>query len=105
MADGHAYTRAKYLVGYTAVGTPAGATTVWSAGPGRPGVIEPLGVHSDHRGHGYGIEMTLAAAMALRGMGASSITVATPSSNTAAVATYRAAGMSTLGEVKDFRRP
>lgn len=105
MADGHAYKQAKCLVGYTAAGTPAGATTVWSAGPGRPGVIEPLGVHSDHRGHGYGIEMTLAAAMALRGMGASSITVATPSSNTAAVATYRAAGMSTLGEVKDFRRP
>lgn len=49
--------------------------------------------------------MTLAAATALRETGASSITVATPSSNTAAVATYRAAGMSILGEVRDFCRP
>lgn len=105
MADGHAYKQAKCLVGFTADGAPAGAATVWSAGAGRPGIIEPLGVHSDHRGHGFGVEMTLAAATALRGTGASSITVATPSSNTAAVATYRAAGMSILGEVRDFCRP
>jgi ribosomal protein S18 acetylase RimI-like enzyme len=105
MADGHAYKQAKCLVGFTADGAPAGATTVWSAGPRRPGVIEPLGVHGDHRGHGFGVEMTLAAAAALREMGASSVTVATPTSNTVAVATYRAAGMSILGEVRDFCRP
>lgn len=105
MADGHAYKQAKCLVGFTADGAPAGAATVWSAGAGRPGIIEPLGVHSDHRGHGFGVEMTLAAATALRETGASSITVATPSSNTASVATYRAAGMSILGEVRDFCRP
>lgn len=105
MADGHAYRQARCLVGYTETGQAAGAVTVWSAGRGRPGVIEPLGVHSDHRGHGFGVGMTLAAASALRELGASSVTVATPSSNTAAVATYRAAGMGILGEVADFVRP
>lgn len=105
MADGHAYKQAGCIVGFTADGAPTGATTVWSAGTARPGVIEPLGVPSDHRGHGFGVEMTQAAATALRGTGASSITVATPSSNTAAVAIYCAAGMSILGEVRDFCRP
>ncbi|UVI37487.1 GNAT family N-acetyltransferase [Brevibacterium spongiae] len=105
MAAGCAYRQARCLVGYTSDGEAAGATTVWSAGPGRPGIIEPLGVHSDHRGLGFGVDMARAAAAALRDMGASSITVATPSSNTAAVAAYRSAGMSILGEVMDFRRP
>ena len=105
MAAGHAYQQARCLVGYSTDGVAVGATTVWSAGHGRPGIIEPLGVHGDHRGHGYGTEMALGAASALRSMGASSVNVATPSSNTAAVATYRAAGMDSLGEVRDFRRP
>ncbi|WP_436326522.1 GNAT family N-acetyltransferase [Brevibacterium sp. FAM 27836] len=69
------------------------------------GIIEPLGVHSEHRGHGFGTEMALGAASALRSMEASSITVATPPSNVAAVAAYRAAGMGNLGEVFDFCRP
>ncbi|WP_208085512.1 GNAT family N-acetyltransferase [Brevibacterium atlanticum] len=105
MADGYAYRQARCLVGYTETGDAAEATTVWSAGRGRPGLIEPLGVDSAHRGHGFGVAMAQAAASTLRAMGASSVTVATPSSNTAAVATYRAAGMDSLGEVTDFRRP
>lgn len=40
MADGHAYKQAGCIVGFTADGAPTGATTVWSAGTGRPGVIE-----------------------------------------------------------------
>lgn len=105
MAAGHAYQQARCLVGYADDGRAVGAATVWSAGRGRPGIIEPLGVHSEHRGHGFGTEMALGAASALRSMEASSITVATPSSNVAAVAAYRAAGMGNLGEVFDFRRP
>lgn len=105
MAAGHAYQQARCLVGYSTDGAAVGATTVWSAGHGRPGIIEPLGVHGDHRGLGYGTEMAIGGASALRSMGASSVNVATPSSNTAAVATYRAAGMDSLGEVRDFRRP
>lgn len=105
MAGGYAYRNAECLVGYDEDGVAVTATTVWSAGRDRPGVIEPLGVHSDHRGRGYGVAMTLAAAKAMRRMGCSSATVATPSSNAAAVATYQAAGFVTPGEVTDFCRP
>lgn len=105
MARGHAYQNAACLVGYDAEGEAVAATTVWSAGHGRPGVIEPLGVHLDYRGRGHGVAMVLAAATAMRQMGCSSATVATPSANKAAVATYQAAGFTTSGEVSDFRRP
>ena len=105
MAGGHAYQQARCLVGYCADGAAVGAATVWSAGHGRPGIVEPLGVHSEHRGYGFGTGMALGAASVLRDMGASSITVATPSSNDAAVAAYRAAGMDSLGEVRDYLRP
>ncbi len=105
MAGGYAYRTAECLLGHDSAGAAVAACTVWSAGRGRPGVIEPLGVHGDHRGRGYGVAMTLAAAEAMRRMGCSSATVATPSSNAAAVATYLAAGFVTQGEVTDFRRP
>lgn len=105
MASGAAYRGARCLVARDASGAAVAATTVWAAGPGRPGVIEPLGVHRDHRGAGHGTALTLAAAAALRELGASSATVCTPSSNVAAVATYAAAGLARLPEVTDLRRP
>jgi ribosomal protein S18 acetylase RimI-like enzyme len=104
MAAGGPYRQARCLVGF-AQDVPVAAVTVWSAGPGRPGLLEPLGVHRHHRGQGHGRAITLAAAAALREMGASSATVATPSSNTAAVATYVSAGFEAAPDVTDFRRP
>jgi ribosomal protein S18 acetylase RimI-like enzyme len=80
------------------------AVTVWSAGPGKPGLLEPMGVHRDHRGHGYGKAISVAAAAALREMGSSSALVCTPSSNVAAVATYASAGFVPLQEVRDLVR-
>lgn len=77
---------------------------VWSAGAGRPGLIEPMGVHQDHRGRGYGTMMTRAAAAALREMGSSSAAVCAESSNIGAVSTYLAAGFSAHPEVTDWRR-
>ena len=77
---------------------------MWSAGPGRPGLIEPMGVHRDHRGHGYGTAITVAGAAALRDMGSSSATVCTPSANVAGVATYRAAGFRQLPVTPDLTR-
>lgn len=48
---------------------------VWSAGTRRPGLIEPMDMHQDHRGRGYGTMMTRTAAAALHEMGSSSAAV------------------------------
>lgn len=104
MAAGPLYADARCLVAYDDHDTPVAVVTVWSAGPGRPGLLEPMGVHRDHRGHGYGRAITIAAAAALRDLGSSSATVCTPSSNTAGVATYRSAGFRQLPDVRDLRR-
>ncbi len=105
MAAGPAYADARCLVAYDDHGTAVAAAVVWSAGPGRPGLLEPLGVHRDHHRHGYGRALTLAAAATLRDLGASSATVITPSANTAAVATYLSAGFHRHPETHDHRRP
>lgn len=105
MADGPAYADARCLVAHDGAGNAVAAATVWSAGEGRPGLIEPLGVHRDHRGRGHGRAMTLACAAALRDLGASSAQVVTPSSNEAAVATYASAGFAPLPARLDLRRP
>ncbi|WP_250006728.1 N-acetyltransferase [Actinoplanes sp. M2I2] len=102
MSQSAAYRHARCLVGYDSQDNAVAAATVWSAGAGRPGLLEPMGVHRDHRGHGHGTAITLAAAAGLRDLGASSATVATPSSNEGAVATYASAGFRPLPAVTDF---
>lgn len=102
MSQSSAYQQARCLVGYDGQDNAVAAVTVWSAGPGRPGLLEPMGVHRDHRSHGYGTAINVAAAAALRNMGASSALVATPSSNDGAVATYASAGFRRMPEVTDF---
>lgn len=92
LAAGPVYSDARCLIGYDDQDNAVAAATVWSAGPGKPGLLEPMGVHADHRGRGYGVAISVAAAAALRELGASSALVSTPSSNAAAVAAYRAAG-------------
>lgn len=104
-ADGPAFADARCLLARNEVGDAVATATVWSAGPGRPGLIEPLSVARDHRGRGHGRALTVAAAAHLRELGASSMTVATPSANAGAVATYRSAGMRELPWVRDLRRP
>jgi GNAT superfamily N-acetyltransferase len=104
MAAGAPYADARCLVGYDGAGEAVAAVTVWSAGPGRPGLLEPMGVHRDHRGHGYGTAISIAAAAALRELGSSSAIVVTPSANVGAVATYRSAGFQALAEVRDHVR-
>ena len=104
MAAGPPYADARCLVAYDDLGTAVAAVTVWSAGRGRPGLIEPMGVHREHRGHGYGTAITVAAAAALQAMGSSSAIVCTPSANVGAVATYASAGFQQLPEVRDRYR-
>jgi ribosomal protein S18 acetylase RimI-like enzyme len=102
MSRSPAYRHARCLVGYDGQDNAVAAATVWSAGAGRPGLLEPMGVHRDHRGNGYGTAITVAAAAALRDMGASSATVATLTSNEGAVATYVSAGFRRMAAVSDF---
>ncbi|MEV6603967.1 GNAT family N-acetyltransferase [Kutzneria sp. NPDC051319] len=104
MAAGLPYADARCLVSYDGQDNAVAAVTVWSAGPGKPGLLEPLGTHRDHRGHGHGRAMSIAAAAALRELGSSSALVCTPSANVAAVATYASAGYRPLPEVCDRRR-
>lgn len=105
MAAGPAYADARCLLAVDAAGTAVATATVWSAGVGRPGLLEPVGTHREHRGRGHGRAITLGAAAALRELGASSATVCTPTANTGAIATYRSAGFTALPEVRDLRRP
>jgi len=104
MAAGLPYADARCLVAYDDHSDAVAAATVWSAGPGKPGLLEPMGVHRDQRGHGYGRAITVAAAAALRGLGSSSAIVCTPSRNLGGVATYTSAGFRQLPEVRDQYR-
>lgn len=104
MASGSPYADARCLVAYDDQDRSVAAVTVWSAGPGRPGVLEPMGVPREHRGHGYGTAICVAAAAALQDLGSSSATVCTPSSNVGGVATYVAAGYQPLPERLDRAR-
>jgi GNAT superfamily N-acetyltransferase len=78
--------------------------TVWAADQGKPGLLEPMGVHRDHRGHGYGTAITVAAAAALQELGSSTAIVNTSTSNVGAVAMYRSAGFQQRPEVRDMCR-
>ncbi|MGV8885723.1 MAG: GNAT family N-acetyltransferase [Microbacteriaceae bacterium] len=100
-----AFANARDLIAFDGQNTAVAMVTVWSAGVAKPGVLEPMGVHPDHRGHGYGRAISLAAAAALRDLGASQATVCTPSENVGAVATYASAGFDVMPEETDFLRP
>jgi len=104
MATGSPYADARCLVAYDDQGDAVATVTVWSAGPARPGLLEPMGVHRDHRGRGHGRAITVAAAAALQGLGSSSALVCTPSANVGAVATYESAGFRRRPEVRDRYR-
>ncbi|MFB9711034.1 GNAT family N-acetyltransferase [Streptosporangium nondiastaticum] len=104
MTAGPPYADARCLVAHDDRGDAVAAVTVWSAGPGKPGLLEPMGVHREHRGRGYGTAITVAAAAALRELGSSSAVVCTPSSNVGAVATYASGGFQRLPEVRDKHR-
>ena len=105
MAAGSPYAQARSLLAYDGRGAAVGVATVWSAGPGRPGLLEPVGVHRDHRGRGHGRAVSVAAAAALQELSSSSAEVCTPSANAGAVATYRSAGFRALDQRWDRRRP
>lgn len=79
-----------------------GVVSVWSAGVGCPGLLEPLAIHPRFRGLGFGRILVRAAMGHLREMGASSGLVCTDTANTAAIATYRSAGFVADEPVADW---
>ena len=93
-----------HLMGHDRRGAPAAVLSVWSAGAGRPALIEPLGVHRGHQGSGHGLAITTAAARHLHLQGASSAVVVAENSNEAAMRTYRAAGFTAHEAVRDLTR-
>lgn len=95
MAEGPWAAHASTLLGFDG-DEPAAGIIAWSAGRGRPGLLEPMGVHADHRGRGHARAITLAAAAALRELGASSAQVCTEGDRPGAIATYRAAGFAPM---------
>ncbi len=102
MAAGPAYADARCLVACDDQDNAVAAVTVWSAGPGRPGLLEPMGVHPAHRGHGYGRAICVAAAGALQRLGSSSALVCT--AKVAGIAAYESAGFQRLPERLDISR-
>ena len=104
MTTGLPFVDGRCLLAYDDRGEPVAGVTVWSAGVGRPGLLEPMGVHADHRGRGYGRAICVAAAAELQALGSSSALVCTLSSLAPAVATYRSAGFQQLPERLDRTR-
>jgi GNAT superfamily N-acetyltransferase len=104
MAAGLPFTDASCLLAYDERGAAVAGVTVWSAGPGKPGLLEPMGVHAEHRGRGYGRMICVAAAAELTKLGSSSALVCTLSSLAPAVATYKSAGFRQLPERLDRSR-
>ncbi|CAI9407068.1 GNAT family N-acetyltransferase [Nocardioides sp. T2.26MG-1] len=104
MAASPPYADARCLTAFGEDGEAVAVAGVWSSGRGRPGLLEPIGVRPEHRGRGHGRAITLAAAAALREMGASSATVCTPSANVGAVAAYASAGFERSPDARDLRR-
>jgi GNAT superfamily N-acetyltransferase len=104
MAAGLPFTDARCLLAYDDQGVAVAGVTVWSAGRGKPGLLEPVGVHLEHRGRGYGTAISVAAAAELKKLGSSSALVCTLSSLAAAVATYKSAGFQQLPERLDRTR-
>ena len=78
MAAGLPFSDGRCLLGRDDAGMAVATVTIWSAGAGRPALIEPLGVHADYRRRGYGAAICLAAGRHLHAMGSSSVMVCTP---------------------------
>lgn len=104
MANTPIYEQGQCLTAYDSEMNPLAIAAVWSAGSGRPGLLEPIAVHRASRGKGYGTSISLAAAAELRSMGASSALVCTPSENTTAISTYLAAGFTADSKSHDWHR-
>jgi ribosomal protein S18 acetylase RimI-like enzyme len=105
MAAGPTYDARLDWLRRDADGAPAAGATAWSAGPGKCGILEPVGTHPNHRGLGHGVAVSKAAIAALARAGASGVTVHTPADNLGAVRTYEACGLRPVEHSYSLVRP
>jgi GNAT superfamily N-acetyltransferase len=105
MASGPGYDPSLDLLRRDITGVPVAAATGWSAGTGRSGILEPVGVHADFGGRGHGKAVSMAVIGALARAGASGVTVHTPVSNSAAVRTYEGCGLRQVETTQAMYRP
>lgn len=106
MVAGPGYRRDLDLVVRTPDGRPAAIATAWWPGAGSTAILEPVATHRDLRGQGWGARVVAAVVTRLRDLGAPGVSVTTPADFTAAVATYRSAGLHDVAEVRSLvRRP
>jgi ribosomal protein S18 acetylase RimI-like enzyme len=105
MAAGPGFDPAFEFLRRNADGTPVAAATGWSAGPGKCGILEPVGTDPAYSGQGHGKAVSLAVIAALAHGGASGVTVWTPASNSAAIRTYEACGLRQVEISRAMTRP
>ena len=105
MAAGPGYRRELDLLRRDDDGMPVSGATAWMAGPGRVGILEPVGTHRDHVARGHGQAVTLAAVGAVARAGASGVTVQTPLSNGSAVGAYQRCGLHLIDHLHAVRYP
>lgn len=101
--DGLFAEQCKPLIARDAGGTAVAIACVWFAGSGRPGLIEPMGVHADYQGRGYSKMVTSAAVDRLSSGGASSAVVVAEGENSGAQEAYKSAGFTPLSTVCDLQ--
>jgi ribosomal protein S18 acetylase RimI-like enzyme len=105
MAAGPGFRRDLDLLRRDADGVPVAGATAWTAGPGRVGILEPVGTHRDHVRQGHGRAVVLAAIGALARAGASGVSVQTPLSNDTAIHAYVRAGLQVVDHLRGLRYP
>jgi len=91
MAAGPGYRPELDLVLHDDDGAACAVATAWLPQGGGTALLEPVAVHRDRRGEGFGRAVVDAAVEACLASGASGVSVSTPESNTGAVAAYLSA--------------
>lgn len=105
MAAGPGYDPELELLRRDADGAPVAAATGWSAGPGKMGILEPVGGDPAYAGHGHGMAISRAVIAALARAGANGVTVITPASNVGAVRSYERCGLRPVEHLHALIRP
>lgn len=101
-APGYAAEREYVVVAHD--GTFAAFTVTWHDPVNHAGLLEPVGVHPDHRRHGLGKAVVLHALHQMKAAGMSHATVANAGINEASRALYKACGFTPWYLIDDYAK-